>query len=391
MKVTNVYTQTLEALLNKYRIIINRGGTRSSKTYSELQIFKTIADNSTSKEIEINTVVSHSLPHLEGGAIRDFDNILTNSGIDLYKVKRKNPHIYTLNNQIIEFIGFDRPGKALGAARKRLFINEANKMPFDICHQLMQRTTSTIFIDYNPAHEFWVDTEGYLTRKDSKVIDSTYLDNIQNLTEGQLNELMEAKKKHDEEVSQGVKGYWYNYWRVYGLGLPGSIEGTILTNWIEGEFDNSLPYIYGLDFGVKDEDAMLKCAIDRKNKKVYWDEKIYQNNLSTDQLKQLINANIEKWNDLIIADTSGKRTIKDYKNDFNIKAVNKPNIVESIKDLMNFQLIITPTSKNLIRELRNWIWLDRKGEVPADENNHLIDAGRYAFWTLLKKRKKRIG
>lgn len=387
MIVTNVYTRTLEALVNGYRIIINRGGTRSSKTFSELQIFKTISDNS--DKHEINTIVSHSLPHLEGGAIRDFDKILIEEGIELHQVKRKNPHIYKLGNQIIEFIGFDRPGKALGASRTRLFINEANKMPFDICHQLIQRTTDTIFIDYNPATEFWVDTEGYLTRDDSIVIDSTFLDNIQNLTSGQLDELMQAKKKHDEEVEKGLKGYWYNYWRVYGLGLPGMIEGTILTNWIEGKFDDSLPYIFGLDFGVKDQDAMIKCAVDSKKKLIYWDEKIYQNNLSTAQLRELIQRHVKR-HELIIADSSGKRTIKDYKDDFNIKPVKKPGIVESIKELMTYQIIVTPQSNNLKHELKNWVWLDRKGEVPADENNHLLDAGRYAFWTLTKRRKRMV-
>jgi phage terminase large subunit len=388
MKVTSVYTKTLEALVNGYRFIINEGGTRSSKTFSELQLFKTISEN-TNKH-EINTIVSHSFPHLEGGAIRDFDKILTDEGISLSEVKTKHPCVYKLGNQIIEFIGFDRPGKALGAARDRLFINEANKMPFDICHQLMQRTTQTIFIDYNPSHEFWIDTEGYKERKDSIVIHSTFLDNIQNLTEGQLNELMEAKRKAEIEEKQGLKGYWYNYWRVYGLGLPGIIEGTILTNWEIGEFDEKLPYIYGLDFGVKDQDALIRCAIDKKKKIVYWDEKIYRNNLSTNQLKELISKAVIKRNDLIIADTSGKRTIKDYKGDFNIKPVNKPNIVESIKKLMNYKIVITPDSKNLKHEIKNWIWLDKKGEVPIDENNHLLDAGRYAFWTL-NKGKRKIG
>lgn len=386
MKVTSVYTKTLEALVQGYRYIINEGGTRSSKTYSELQIFKTIADNS--DKHEINTIVSHSLPHLEGGAIRDFDSILVSDGISIDQVRTKRPYIYTIGNQIIEFIGFDRLGKGLGAARDRLFINEANKMPFDICHQLMQRTTQTIFIDYNPANEFWIDTEGYKERKDSIVIHSTFLDNIQNITDGQLSELMEAKRRAEIEERNGNKGYWWNYWRVYGLGLSGIIEGTIFSNWEIGEFDNSLPYIYGLDFGVKDQDAMLRCAVDNKNKIIYWSEEIYQNNLSTDELGKLIESRILKTRDLIIADSSGKRTIKDFKK-LNIKPVKKPNIVESIKKIMNYRIVITPNSKNLIHEIKNWVWLDRKGEVPIDENNHLLDAGRYAAWTLISGRRKK--
>lgn len=387
MNVTSIYTKTLEAYLNGYRIIANRGGTRSSKTYSELQLFKTISDKVKTKTKEVNTIVSHSLPHLEGGAIRDFDEILLSEGINIDSVKTKHPYIYRINSQIFEFIGFDRLGKALGAARKRLFINEANKMPFDVCHQLMQRTQSVIFLDWNPANEFWFDEQNYGERKDTIIIDSNFLDNIQNLTEGQLNELMEAKRKAKLEESRGEKGYWYNYWRVYGLGLPGFIEGTIFTNWEIGEFNNTIPYGFGLDFGVKDQDALIKCAIDHKNKIIYWDERIYQNNLSTNELKKLIELSIDKKNDLIIADTAGKRTIKDFKNDFNIKPVNKPNVVESIKKIMDYQIIVTPNSRNLIKELKNYVWLDKKGEVPIDENNHLIDAGRYIVWKLLDKKK----
>ncbi len=385
MNVTKVYEQTLEAFVKGYRYIINVGGTRSSKTFSELQLFKTICDNST--KTEINTIVSHSLPHLEGGAIRDFDAILESEGITPANVRTKHPYIYRIGKQVIEFIGFDRPGKALGAARTRLFINEANKMPFDICHQLMQRTTETVFIDYNPSHEFWIDTEGYKTKSDSKVIHSTFLDNIQNLTPGQLDDLREAQKKAENEELKGINGYWWNWWQVYGLGLPGMIEGTILTNWKEGEFNDSLPYAFGLDFGVKDPDALIKCAIDKKNKKIYWKEELYRNSLSTNELAELIAVKVKSY-DLIIADSANPRTIKDFKNKFNIKGVKKSKIVDDIKQLMTYDIIIDHGSTNLISELKNWVWLDRKGEVPADENNHLIDAGRYIACTMLGKKRR---
>lgn len=386
MNVTRIYTETLEAVVNKKRYIINKGGSRSSKTFSELQVFKTISDYS--KKTEVNTIVSHSLPHLKGGAIRDFDNILKSEGIAPDKVRIKNPYEYRINNQLIEFLPFDNLGKALGGARDRLFINEANKMPHNICHQLIQRTTGSVFIDYNPSHEFWINTEGYLNLPNTVVITSTFLDNIQNLTDAQIDDFLLAKHKAEIEEKNDNKGYWWNWWRVYGLGLDGIVEGAIFNNWKQGEFNNDLPYAYGLDFGSKDPDALVKCAIDRKNKKIYLKECIYKNGLSTWQLVDLIKAQ-NVGNKFIVADSSAARTIQDLQSKgLNVKPVVKGTIVEGIKLMQDYQLIIEPESINLIRELSGYIWLDRKGEVPIDKDNHTIDAARYIITTMIRPVKR---
>lgn len=387
MKVTKVYTELLEAVVEGYRYIESRGSSRSSKTFSGLQLLKTISDVSNKKEL--NTIVSHSLPHLKGGAIRDFDNILEAEGIDVDSIRTQNPYIYQLGKQTIEFIGFDKPGKALGAARDRLYINEANKMPFSIAHQLMQRTTGLIMYDYNPSHEFWAQTEGYSLKKDCKVIRSTFLDNIQNLTQGQVDDFLMAKNKHDEEVARGVKGYWFNWWRVYGLGLDGIVEGAIFTNWEYGKFDESIPSAYGLDFGSRDPDAMVRVAVDHANKRIYAKEEIYKNNLSTDELISLIKTR-NTGDRLILCDSANTRTITDISNaGINAQAVKKPGIIESIKVLQGYQLIIDPDSINLVMELSNYIWLDKKGEIPIDQYNHLIDAFRYIAFTLTAKIRRR--
>lgn len=385
MNVTRIYIDTLRALLNNKRYIINKGGSRSSKTFSELQVFKTIADHS--KKNEVNTIVSHSLPHLKGGAIRDFDNILISEGIEPDSIRIKNPYEYKLGSQIIEFVSFDKIGKALGGARDRLFINEANKMPFAICHHLMQRTTGSIFIDYNPSHKFWIDDNGYITNPESEVIHSTFLDNIQNLSEGQIYDFQQAKIKAEIEEANDNKGYWFNWWRVYGLGLDGIVEGAIFHNWKVGEFDNSLPHSYGLDFGSRDPDALIKCAIDRSKNKIYLKEEIYTTGLSSGQLLcEIKSKGVD--NKLIIADSQATRTITDLKlGGLNIRPVIKTMIVEGIKIMQDWEIIIDPESINLIREFTNYVWLDRKGEIPSDTENHGIDASRYIITTILNHSK----
>ena len=88
---------------------------------------------------------------------------------------------------------------------------------------------------------------------------------------------------------------------------------------------------------------------------------------------------------LIIADSASPRTIDDIKAaGFNIHKVDKPKILDSIKVLQGYKIIVSEMSLNIIRELNDWVWLDKKGEIPADCNNHSIDAIRYAVTMLLK-------
>jgi phage terminase large subunit len=114
-------------------------------------------------------------------------------------------------------------------------------MKWKVIHQLIQRTTETVFIDYNPSVDFWVDQEGISARDNAIVLNSTFLDNLENLSPSQITEFKEGKKKHDEEVAKDIIGHWYNWWRVYGLGLRGRIESSIYNNWSIGEFDENIP------------------------------------------------------------------------------------------------------------------------------------------------------
>lgn len=379
MKPTKVFTRLSNAFIDGFRIIANKGGSRSSKTFSELQLIYVIMSEST--KARMITVVSHSFPHLSGGAIRDFEKILLTEGIDVEKVRTKNPHIYKIRNSVLEFVGFDKPGKALGAARDILFINEANKMKFSVCHQLMQRTTELIMLDWNPSEIFWFEDEGVSERKDCITLISTYIDNIDNLTDGQIREFELAKAKAEKEDAEDRRGYWWNWWQVYGLGLHGQIEGCILDNWKYGKFDESLNHFYTLDFGFNpDPDAMCKVAYDHKNNKIYAKQLIYKTNNGTQDLITSIVAHV-KPHELIIADSASPRTIEDIKKArFNIRRVRKiKTVADWLRSMQDYELIIEEGSLDLEKELMAYIWNDKKAGIPIDANNHLIDGIRYGF------------
>jgi phage terminase large subunit len=110
---------------------------------------------------------------------------------------------------------------------------------------------------------------------------------------------------------------------------------------------------------------------------MFWKEEIYQSGNSTGELANLIKSKTEA-NKLIIAESASPRTIIDLRSQgLNIKPVEKGKIIDDIKMLQDWMIIIDPESYNLQKELNNWTWLDKKGEVPLDDFNHLLDAARY--------------
>ena len=161
--------------------------------------------------------------------------------------------------------------------------------------------------------------------------------------------------------------------------MTGKIDGLIYTDWKIGKFDETLPYRFGLDFGFSnDPDAMVKLAVDEKRSIIYLEEKMYQNGQSTDQLIARLKT-IVKPNELILADSAEPRLINDMRKYFNIRPTKKWKVVERIKKMQSYQLVVTPDSRNLITELENYTWHDKKSETPIDAFNHLLDSAGYAL------------
>ena len=142
-------------------------------------------------------------------------------------------------------------------------------------------------------------------------------------------------------------------------------DGVILNNWHFGAFDHTLPYGFGLDFGYRDPDALVRVAIDKKQKKVYLRQELYKNGLSTGDLARQTKTIV--GNNLVIGDSAASRSIEDLKGYWvNIKPVIKGKINEDIKMMQDWELIIDPNSTDLAKELNNWVWLDKAGEIPLD-------------------------
>lgn len=208
-------------------------------------------------------------------------------------------------------------------------------------------------------------------------IHSTYHDNIDHLDEGYLDEIQDLKERNPEKWANVFGGRWRD-----------RAQGVIFENWTEGDFDNNLQYIYGLDEGFfPDPLAIIKVAINKRTKKIYCQEIAYSQRLSTDDVRTVLQEKIRNKRDLIVADDKG-RLIGDLSRDgWNIKKAYKwpGSIRDGIRNIQDWEIIVDPESYNLKNELNNYIWNDRKASIPVDDNNHLIDPLRYAFERLTRK------
>jgi phage terminase large subunit len=365
IKTSRIYFDNLAATT---RYVFNEGGTRASKTFSINQVAYTKAAQSQTPIIF--SIVSETMPHLRKGAMRDFLYFLKVNNLYSEKDHNKSDNIFTVNKSIIEFFSVDSPDKVYGPERDYLFFNEIQNISYDTFFHLAQRTRKQIYADWNPVSEFWV-YEQYINnlqyKDDITLIHSTLYDNPFLAEEIKKDVLRRAERDP-------------NYRLVYLEGKIGQVEGVIYPNWSYGEFDNSLPYGFGLDFGFHpDPDAMVKVAVDQKNRKIYVKECFYLNNQMMNELKKSI-SNHAKPHHLIIADSAEPRLIEEIKrSDLNIKKAEKPDgsIIAGIRLIQDYDIITDKESINFVKELRNYTWNDKKSGIPNDSFNHLLDALRY--------------
>jgi len=351
------------------KITDNCGGTSSGKTYSILQVLILKAYENPGVII---TVCGQDIPNLKKGALRDIQRIIDSSEFvrSIIKSYNKTDRIYEFSNgSKIEFNSYDDEQDAKNGKRDYLFINEANGVSYEIFEQLYVRTSKHTWLDYNPSAHFWVNDK-IRGREYVRTIKSTF--------------------KHNPFLPQDVVDKILSYkgtdeyrWKVYGLGEFAPLEGAIFKNWEDGEFDLSLPYVWGLDFGyTNDPTALSRVSIDKKKKVMYAGEHLYATHLSTSDIIQSLDSIIDFKDDLIICDNSEPRLIDELVSaGFNaVACVKGPDSVrKGIKDMQGFKIIADPDSHNLKTELTQYQWNDKRSGVPIDAWNHLIDSIRYGF------------
>lgn len=381
------------------------GGTSAGKTYGILPILIDQAARTPGLEI---SVVSETIPHLRKGALKDFLKIMKATGRYVDANYNKTLLTYTFSNgAYIEFFSADQEAKVRGPRRNILFINECNNIDFETYHQLAIRTSDVIWLDFNPSSEFWYHTELYDDPDFEEVI-LTYNDN-EALADAIIREIEKAKIKayfnpdlplpELLNVSNIKNYYWHNWWRVYGLGMVGNLEGVVFSNW--KQVDEIPPEAkllgYAIDFGYTNDPTTLVAAYSW-NGKTIWDELIYQAGLTNNDIAAMMKSLGVRKIDFIVADSSEPKSIEEINRyGFRIHPAEKgPDSVNfGIDVLQQEEFYVTKRSINMIQELRKYMWeKDKTGKTlnkPVDAFNHCIDGMRYLATAKISRHRQKKG
>ncbi len=272
----------------------------------------------------------------------------------------------------IEFFSADMPSKVRGPRRDRLFLNEANNLPYETFDQLEVRTKEVIYLDWNPTIEFWY-YEQVANRSDVDFAIVTYRDN-----EGLDKAIVDSIEQRKANKS---------WWRVYGEGLLGEVETRIYRGWeIVDEIPREAKLVrIGLDFGYTNDPTAI-VAVYYCNGSYYLDELAFLKGLSNKQIADILqNVNTS----LVIADSAEPKSIDEIRSyGISILGAKKGagSVTQRIQYVQQQKIFVTKRSVNVIKEYRNYIWItDKDGKVlnePDHQFSHSMDAVAYAIASL---------
>ena len=239
---------------------------------------------------------------------------------------------------------------------------------------ILNPTTKEHFIYRRFFEDRGVQEGSNITKGDTTYIHSTYLDNIKHLNESFISQIEQMRLRRPEKYKHQILGGWLD-----------KAEGVIFTNWEIGEFRKAGTSVFGQDYGFSnDPTTLIETNIDKSNKRIYLRECFYLPRLTTSEISRL---NKQYAGDaLIIGDSAEPRLITELRRESNIRESVKGqgSVTYGISLMQDYDLIIDSNSTNLIKELNNYSWLEKKSNTPIDDHNHLIDAARYAISYQLK-------
>ncbi len=310
---------------------------------------------------------------------------------------------YKPTGQKIYFRGLDDPLKVTSitvdvGSLCWLWIEEAYEITkesdFDMLDESIRGQVSgdlfkQVTFTFNPwSDRHWIKARFFDT-KDAEVLALT--------TNYTCNEWLDEA---DFAVFERMKKNNPRRYAVAGLGNWGVVEGLVYERWKEETFSISdLPKdckpAFGLDFGYTNDPTALFCGyISIEQKRLYvWDE-MYEKGLSN----KAIFDNIRKMGyskEKITADSAEPKSIDELKGLGVIRIggakKGKDSVNNGIQWIQDLEIIIHPRCVNFLTEISLYSWKkDKFGKAvnePEDDNNHLMDAMRYALEGFIQKNK----
>tara|TARA_R110002167_G_scaffold10217_3_gene47042 strand:+ start:4211 stop:5422 length:1212 start_codon:yes stop_codon:yes gene_type:complete len=215
--------------------------------------------------------------------------------------------------------------------------------------------------------------DGFNGTKDGVTyIHTTYLDNIENLSESFVNQIEEMRVRRPDKYKHQIMGGWLQ-----------RAEGVVFNDWQIGQFNSEMKLTcFGLDIGFsRDESVLTEVSVDKIRKIIWVKEHFYKKGLVTSNIHDLCVRHAGK--SLIVCDSSEPRLISEL----NTRGLNvtptvkkKGSIIAGIALMQDYNIVLQ--GENLVKEFNNYVW-DVRGVKPRDTYNHGVDSMRYAIEYLL--------
>lgn len=309
---------------------------------------------------------------------------------------------YIPTGQKIYFRGLDDPLKITSIAVEVgvlcwMWIEEAYEITseddFDTLAESMlgdcpEYLFKQITLTFNPwSDRTWIKTR-FFDVEDPEVLAMT--------TNYKCNEWLSPadRKAFDTMLIRNPRRY-----RVAGLGDWGVVDGLVYERWKEqsftlGELPKDIQSAFGLDFGYTNDPTALFCGfLSLSEKRLYvWDE-LYQKGLSNRAIYTEV-SRMGYSKEKITGDSAEPKSIDElHAMGLRITGAKKgkDSVNNGIQWIQDLELIIHPRCVNFLTEISTYQWkkdkFDKKLNVPEDDNNHLMDAMRYALEKYIQKNK----
>jgi len=237
-------------------------------------------------------------------------------------------------------------------------------------------------LSFNPVHNrHWIAKDHCTTLADDSstyrdqqisILRTTYLDN---------------RFLADDDIVKYERYKQTNpaFYRVYGLGLWGTLGDVVFKNWVVEDFDIRVfgQLYHGLDFGfTNDPTAFVSVAM--RGDDVYICREIVQKGMSNRDIAQALIPLVGQ--SPVTCDSAEPKSIAELKY-LGIKTTpcskGADSVMQGIQWLQNKRIHIHPSCKTASHEFGIYEWdKDKNGDPinrPVDKDNHTIDAVRYAL------------
>lgn len=382
----------LPYLINDTRTQIFFGGSSSGKSYFLAQ--RTTLDVMQGRNYLVLRNVAKTI---RSSVWNEIVKAISAMGIrDWFDIGKSDMTITAKNNLAqIMFAGLDDVEKIKSITPANgvltdLWVEEATEISYEDYKQLSKRLRGKsrhkkrITLSFNPVYkehwifkEFfgkWGDDDKKHIGDDLSILKTTYKDNRFLSTDD-----IAAIESETDEYYREV--YTYGNWGVLG--------DVIFRNWhVEdlSDFAKSADRLYfGLDFGFSsDPAAVVKLHYDRKRRRIYVLDEIYERGLTNNALAKLLEPFAGRH--YITCDSAEPKSITEL-NQLGINALpakkGADSVMHGIQWLQGHEIIVDKRCQNMRNELQLYQWRkDKDGNslrVPEDRNNHLIDCTRYAL------------